>query len=41
MSAVVLAFAPIGQRNLAPVGTFRIGIQHPQVCDGVLSVREA
>ena len=26
------------QRDLAPVGTFRIGIQHPQVRDGVLMV---
>ena len=25
-------------RNVAPVGTFRIGIQHPQVRDGVLMV---
>jgi hypothetical protein len=25
-------------RNLAPVGTFRIGIQHPQIRDGVLMV---
>jgi hypothetical protein len=25
-------------RNLAPVGTFRIGIQHPQIRDGVLLV---
>jgi hypothetical protein len=25
-------------RNVAPVGTFRIGIQHPQIRDGVLLV---
>ena len=25
-------------RDIAPVGTFRIGIQHPQIRDGVLLV---
>jgi hypothetical protein len=28
----------INPRNLAPVGTSRIGIQHPQIRDGVLLI---
>jgi hypothetical protein len=38
LDIVIRVYVKHDPRNLAPVGTFRIGIQNPQIRDGVLLV---
>ena len=38
LDIVIRVYVQHDPRNLVPVGTFRIGIQHPQIRDGVLLV---
>src|SRR5262245_53046416 len=38
LDIVIRVYVQHDPRNLAPVGTFRIGIQHPHIRDGVLMV---